>query len=669
MSSHPPPRCSENFHIAVICALPREYDAAILAFDETWNEDGEVHGPSLGQKNNHKTGRIGVHNVVLVLLANMGKVSAANEVARLRSIYTGLELAVLTGICGGVPSPGTDNEILLGDVVISKSVIQYDLGRQYPGKFSRKDTVDDNLSRPNKDLRTFLAIYETQHGLNGLQRQAMKVLSNIQQMAVKAQYQTCYYRPAAEEDTLFKPNYLHRHQGQSGCGCDERIACDGAIKASCKELKCDVRHQVPRKRLKSKTQELRIHIGRVGSGDTVMKSGEHRDRIAAEQGIIAFEMEGAGVWEEIPCIIVKGVCDYADSHKNKLWQDFAAITAASVTRALLERYASRTTRTSYPSSVNSASAVFTLAPITSDVIGVDHFVGRGDELRRLYEALKWTGERRTVVLHGLGGMGKTQLSIKYTKQHRSDYSATVWLNARDEMSLKQSFQRAAQRILREHHSVVYIKNAMASQDLDETVEAVKSWLNEPRNNRWLIVYDNYDDVRFDGRDRTEKSVRQVTEESGPDPGKTQPEAAGSKAYDIRPYLPETDHGAVIITTRSVTVKVGKLIGLSKLGDINDSLEILASTSARDDFSQDPDAAMLARKLDGLPLALSTAGAYLSQVTTTCAEYLRLYRESWLRLQKESPQLLEYDQALYSTWGVSFRHIQQQRVGAAMLLQL
>ncbi|KAK1948697.1 hypothetical protein LY78DRAFT_595338 [Colletotrichum sublineola] len=77
-----------------------------------------------------------------------------------------------------------------------------------------------------------------------------------------------------------------------------------------------------------------------------MKSGEHRDRVAQEHGIIAFEIEGAGVWEEMPCIIVKGVCDYADSHKNKLWQDFAAAMAASATKALIKRYICRTPRIS-----------------------------------------------------------------------------------------------------------------------------------------------------------------------------------------------------------------------------------------------------------------------------------------------------------------------------------
>ncbi|KZL69424.1 phosphorylase superfamily protein [Colletotrichum incanum] len=122
----------------------------------------------------------------------MGKVSAANEVVRLRSTYVGLEIAFLTGICGGVPSPGTDHEVLLGDVVIGKSIVQYDLGRQYPGKFRRKDGVEDNLSRLNKDVRSFLATYETQHGRNDLRRQITKVFEQVQQMAIDAQDRSCY---------------------------------------------------------------------------------------------------------------------------------------------------------------------------------------------------------------------------------------------------------------------------------------------------------------------------------------------------------------------------------------------------------------------------------------------------------------------------------------------
>ncbi|KAK1948664.1 hypothetical protein LY78DRAFT_52792 [Colletotrichum sublineola] len=240
MFSYPRPRRSEDFRIAVICALPREYDAAILAFDDIWDDDGDRTEFALRQHNNHMLGRIGVHNVVLALLPNIGKASAANEVVRLRFIYPLLELAFLTGICGGVPSPGTDREVLLGDVVIGKSLVQYDLGRQYPSRFSRKDTVDDNLSRLNKDVRSFLATYETQHGRNDLQYQITKILAQVQQTSTTVQGRSCYGRPAAGEDMLFEPDYLHQHRHQRGCVCNESTACDGAIKASCEELGCDV---------------------------------------------------------------------------------------------------------------------------------------------------------------------------------------------------------------------------------------------------------------------------------------------------------------------------------------------------------------------------------------------------------------------------------------------
>lgn len=81
-------------------------------------------------------------------------------------------------------------------------------------------------------------------------------------------------------------------------------------------------------------QQPMIHVGSIASGDKVMKSGEDRDALATEKGIIAFEMEGAGVWEEIPCIVVKGVCDYADSHKNKevsVIRDFSRMLRARLT--------------------------------------------------------------------------------------------------------------------------------------------------------------------------------------------------------------------------------------------------------------------------------------------------------------------------------------------------
>src|SRR5436305_15079414 len=85
---------------------------------------------------------------------------------------------------------------------------------------------------------------------------------------------------------------------------------------------------------------------------------------------------------------------------------------------------------------------------------------------------------------------------------------------------------------------------------------------------------------------------------------------------------------------------------------------------------DPHAVKLAEKLDGLPLALATAGAYLDQVATSFADYLRLYEESWLKLQQTSPELDSYeDRAFYSTWQLSFDQIKQQNYLSTKLLQL
>ncbi|KAK5992301.1 Kinesin light chain 1 [Cladobotryum mycophilum] len=314
---------------------------------------------------------------------------------------------------------------------------------------------------------------------------------------------------------------------------------------------------------------------------------------------------------------------------------------------------------------------FALTPDLSQVTEVAHFVARREELAQMHEILEHPQMRRTAILHGLGGMGKTQLTIAYIKRHYTDYSAVIWLNAKDETSLKQSFVPVAERIARQHPSSTYIKNAVESRDLDQSVQAVNRWLDEPRNNRWLIIYDNYDTPKLYGREDERESTSEaastgaVNEE---DP--TEVETVASKAFDIRPFLPTSFHGAIIITTRSSAVKLGRLIHLQKLKDIKDSLEILTSTSHRQDAYHDDAATQLAQRLDGLPLALSTAGAYLEETAMSWGKYLKLYDESWLRLQRESPRLLSYEnRAMYSTWNISYKHIKRENEAAAMVLKL
>lgn len=340
------PSHRKDFQIAIICALSLEYDAATLIVDEFWDQDGKQYGRTSGDTNIYRNGRIGMHNVVLMLLPNMGKAAVAGSAASLRTSYSNLRIAFLVGVCGGVPILGV-HEALLGDVVIGEAIIQYDFGRQYPEKFITKETAVATQSLPNKDIRTLLAYFKSDTGKTDLRHNAARHLKALQDAAIRKEHQYSYNHPGFAEDKLFIATYRHKHRGEpSGDSCCESgNYCDQAAQSSCSELGCDEGKLVQRQRLKrirnfsrEETQCPHVFIGRVASADTVMKSGDHRDRIAKQYNVIAFEMEGAGLWDECPCIVVKGICDYADSHKNKIWQPFAAATAAAAVKAILARY-------------------------------------------------------------------------------------------------------------------------------------------------------------------------------------------------------------------------------------------------------------------------------------------------------------------------------------------
>ena len=173
----------------------------------------------------------------------------------------------------------------------------------------------------------------------------------------------------------------------------------------------------------------------------------------------------------------------------------------------------------------------------------------------MHSALSGDGSRHSVVLYGLGGIGKTQLTVAYAKQYKDSYSAVFWLNVKDEDSLKQSFTKVAKQIIREHPLASRLSSVDVTENLDEVIDAVQAWLSLPNNTRWLIIYDNYDNPKL-------------------------PDNADPAAVDIRKFLPESYQGSVIITTRSSQVEIGHRIRIRKLENIYDSLKILSNTSRR-----------------------------------------------------------------------------------------
>jgi hypothetical protein len=136
----PPPLCRDDFEIVIICALPLEFDAVCSVLDGYWNDDGDPYGKVEGDQNTYTTGWIGKHNVVLTLLSGMGKVSATSVATSFSLSYPRVQLALLVGICGGIPKTSDGTEIVLGDVVVSEQLVQYDFGKRYPDVFTLKDT-------------------------------------------------------------------------------------------------------------------------------------------------------------------------------------------------------------------------------------------------------------------------------------------------------------------------------------------------------------------------------------------------------------------------------------------------------------------------------------------------------------------------------------------------
>jgi nucleoside phosphorylase len=118
-----------------------------------------------------------------------------------------------------------------------------------------------------------------------------------------------------EHDQLFEADYDHV---SSGKGCEH---CDKARLSA---------------RRPRDTNDPVIHYGLIGSANQIMRHGAIREKLRQEKGILCFEMEAAGLMDTFPCLVIRGICDYSDTHKNKRWQPYAAATAAAYAKELLE---------------------------------------------------------------------------------------------------------------------------------------------------------------------------------------------------------------------------------------------------------------------------------------------------------------------------------------------
>jgi nucleoside phosphorylase len=300
-------RQAGDYTVGWICALPIELAAAQEMLDEEDEEDESLAQDS-SDDNLYTLGRVGDHNVVLACLpaGQTRPQSAATVAARMRAKFTSIRFGLMVGIGGGVPN--AESDIRLGDVVISQpyqqygGVVQYDLGK----------TEADGRNRRTGSLNAPPAVL-------------LNAVSKLRALHYRGQSSLATYisifdrlenfsRNTAGPDMLFEAAY--NHVGGATC---ERCSREREIK------------RAPRN-----GQDVMIHYGTMASGNQVMKDGITRDRICTELGgVLCFEMEAAGLMNDFPCLVIRGICDYADSHKNKKWQPYAAATAAACAKEIL----------------------------------------------------------------------------------------------------------------------------------------------------------------------------------------------------------------------------------------------------------------------------------------------------------------------------------------------
>ncbi|KAK4220484.1 nucleoside phosphorylase domain-containing protein [Podospora fimiseda] len=618
------PTSRRDFEIAVICALILEADAVKALFDHHWDDVGPSYDKAIGDSNAYSTGAIGRHNVVLAHMPAMGKSNSAAAAANCRASFPNIKLAVLVGICGVAPFSPDGSEIILGDVILSEGIIQYDFGRQFPDDFLRKNTLLDSLGRPNAEIRALLAKVK---GVNDRKILQDKIASYMEMFQNKTDLVPTY--PGTIHDKLFEAIYRHVKDGKS---CEE-CGCTGQL--------------LPRKRLQGDSPKPAIHFGLIASADTVMKSGKHRDVIARQEGVLAFEMEAAGVWDIFPCVVIKGACDYADSHKTKVWQRYAAATAAACMRAFLDNWIPSQTESGLDQKQSTGPWFYVPYPEN------ESFIGRESILQKLQQQSMKPASK--IALNGLGGIGKTQIALAHVYWlHRTSPEVSIfWVHAHNAEKFRQSFMSIAQE-------------CQIPGSFDPKVDILlllKRWLERKESGRWLMVIDNADDTHlFFGMPKESVSRDGLKDEGS-----------------LGKYIPDCAHGSIIITTRnketaSRFIKGKRPIEVGKM-DQGESTQLLQEIL--DSEGLDPeDLSTLSSRLEHLPLALVQAAAFIHEKTISVKRYLQLLNESdqnFVDLLSNEFETVGRDseapRAVAETWILSFEQIRRQNIFASELLSL
>ncbi|KAH0278235.1 Lipoxygenase, partial [Aureobasidium melanogenum] len=376
-------------------------------------------------------------------LSNPGKSSTATIANNMRRTFPNLKFGIMVGIAGGVWTQ--EEDIRLGDVIVGvpddggPGVIQYDYGKAIQ---EREFSPKGSFNRAPDVLRTAAGMLKRKH-----MRRPGKYVSILENPEVKR------HAPHPSVDSLFCPTYLH--QGER--------TCEG----------CDTAHL--RARLLRSDSTPRIHYGAIASGDQVIKDAIMAEKIRRTHNIMCFEMEAAGL-DAFPCLVIRGISDYADTHKNDDWHAYAAATAAAYAKELLA-VVPVTAVAGLPRTGNAHWNV----PRAPNPL----FTGRQGLLIDMKKHLviePAKNDRPVFVLQGIGGAGKSEAAVRFAMENQDNFWGIFWIDADNEQSVEQGFAEIAK---------------MQTPPLtDITSNGVLRWLANTKES-WLLILDNCDDSMMD----------------------------------------------------------------------------------------------------------------------------------------------------------------------------
>lgn len=310
---------NDDYTVGWISAITTEYVAA-QSFLDAKHDRPEYVAPN--DSNDYTLSRIGKHNVVIAVLpkGEYGIASASTVATQMLHSFKNVRIGLMVGIGGGAPN--SKHDIRLGDIVVSTpynkegGVLQYTFGKAEQG---REFKITKHLNQPPGVLRTAVSGLEAEYELSGhkFEKAINDILENNPRVKNK------YKRPNPNADRLYLSAAKHPAKIFQA-NCDETCGSDAS-------------KLVPRDPRDQNEDNPAVYYGIIASADMLMKDALLRDKIAKEHDVLCFEMEAAGLMNHFPCLVIRGICDYSDSHKNKEWQGYAAMAAAAYAKDLLVR--------------------------------------------------------------------------------------------------------------------------------------------------------------------------------------------------------------------------------------------------------------------------------------------------------------------------------------------